>query len=155
MPHITQDNKDALKNHSLVEYKMGDVCYLFSQWMLKHYNANPSWTAVHEIKVAVNNPFHNDETHTIILEHLGNMQRVDIQAACELAFFEFYRLIVSRHEDVKILENGNALAGALVPVVPAETIAEVTCYDPTQVVVVPAKKRGRPAGSKNKAKVVA
>jgi hypothetical protein len=107
--------------------------------MLKHYNENPSWTAIHECRVAARAPFHNVETQDVIRQHLGTFQKTDIEAASDLAFFEFYRLIGARHEDVKILENGNALTGAFVPQVPVDTMAEVT-----DAVVAFKRGRGRP-----------
>lgn len=141
MPHITQHDKEQILSGTRSPYKFGDACWLFATWMLNHYNENPSWTAIHECRVAARAPFHNAETQDIIRQHLGTFQKTDIEAASDLAFFEFYRLIGARHEDVKILENGNALAGAAIPQVPVETLAEVN--DNLEFPVVK-RGRGRP-----------
>ncbi len=68
--------------------------------------------------------------------------RLDVETAADLAFFEFYRLVGSVHEDVKAIDNGNALADAIVAVPMPVTIQTQTIgTSETTVIKVKGKKK--------------
>lgn len=115
MPHVDTDTQVKLNTTEKQVGKMGEACFLFAQVALDHYNANPSWTAIHEIRVMLRTPYHHEATHSAIRLKMGHMSKADIEAAADLAFFEFYRLVGAAYEDIKIIENGNVFANAKIP----------------------------------------
>lgn len=115
MPHIKDEIKVALNTTDRQVVEPGDACWLFADFALAKYNEEPRWATIHKIKVALRNPYHDSDTHNIIRSKMGHMSKADIEAAAELAFMEFYRLVGSAYEDVKAIENGNCFATAKVP----------------------------------------
>lgn len=124
MPHVeSQTRVDLIQTEKQV-VKMGEACFLFANLMLRTYNAEPTWTTIHNLRVMSRSPFHNTDSHDIIRSKMGHMAKVDIEAAADLAFLEFYRLVGAAHEDVKVIENGNVFENAKIPTPkPAEEVA--------------------------------
>lgn len=145
MPHIPVTEQVELSN-GVKAKTAGQWTYLFARYALHTYNANPKWTTVHEIRKALRSPYHNEHTHKIILmnEAGSTFTRADVETSADLAFFEFYRLVVAKHEDVKILENGNALAPANLPEFHPIVECAVECFEGLLAVPVAKRGRGRP-----------
>lgn len=114
MPHITDGTKDKV-HETKRPLKEGDLCFLFSEGALKEYAKEPRWASIHKIRVALKSPYHTVWTHEIILAYMSNWSKLDIEAAADLAFFEFYRIVGAKYEDGMILQNGNAFKGAKIP----------------------------------------
>ena len=166
MPHIPDTEKVKVIETSKAE-SVGQLCWLFADKAIDQWNKEPRWTTVHAIKRALKNPYHTEWSHQVVMQFAGTFDRQDIETAAELAFIELYRLVFSKYEDGKIIENGDATIRAVhvavkQPLAPEgltlhedghvtiATAPEIPIILPTSVVEVPAKKRGRPAGSKNK-----
>ncbi len=115
MPHISSELKIALFSTDKQVAAMGEACFLFANNMLDRYNEIPRWDTIHKLRVAVRNPYHDEAFHSLIRDKMGHMGRPDIEAAADLAFLEFYRLVGSAYEDVKAIENGNCFATAKIP----------------------------------------
>lgn len=124
MPHVNDEVKKRLAVLEEQTKGRGEECYLFARWMVETYNKNPRWDTIHNIRKASRNPYHNDETHVIIQEKMRFTNKLDVEVAADLAFIEFYRLVGAVHEDIKAIENGNALADAKVPEPKLETVKE-------------------------------
>ena len=159
MPHVP----DVEKTHVIETGKadsVGQLCWLFADKAIDQWNVNPRWATAHAIKRALKNPYHVEWSHEVIIKYAGSFDRQDIETAAELAFFELYRLVFSRYENAKIEENGNALARAILPetnvvgngYVPVQPITPVIEAAVEVVAQEFTRKRGRPAGSKNKVK---
>lgn len=116
MPHVDEATKTRLALPESSVVKMGDACFLFADMALRLYNADPSWTTIHNIRVILRTPYHHEDAHSLIRKFMGHLTKPDIEAAADLAFFEFYRLVGAAHEDVKAIENGNCFKGAKIPV---------------------------------------
>lgn len=166
MPHVPDTEKVKVIETSKAE-SVGQLCWLFADKAIDQWNLNPRWATAHAIKRALKNPYHVEWSHQVVMQYAGSFDRQDIETAAELAFIELYRLVFSKYEDVKIIENGNACARAIIPAVKnpeglvlhadgkvtIATAPEIPMVLPTAV--VEPKKRGRPAGSKNKVQEVA
>ena len=124
MPHIPQVERERIADGKLIPTQPGQLCFLFAQWAVKKYNEKPSWAKIHEVRKALRAPYHHEETHGIIFNKGTGYVKADIETAADLAFFEFYRLVGARHEDVKIEENGDALEDANVPRLPVIPVPE-------------------------------
>lgn len=159
MPHIPPIEKIQVTETGKAE-SVGQLCWLFADKALDQWNTNPRWATVHAIKRALKNPYHTEWSHEVVMKYANTFDRQDIETAAELAFFELYRLVFSVYEDTKIAENGSAFTKGIT--FPVEKVFDApiadhsieacvpACFDATQAIVVPAKKRGRPVGSKNK-----
>ncbi len=117
VPHIKDDEKKVV-HETCKPKKEGELCFLFAEGALVEYNKEPRWTTIHKIKVALTNPYHTNWSHDIIQKYMTNWNKVDVMAASELAFLEFYRLVGAAYEDARIEENGNAFKTAIL--VPAK-----------------------------------
>lgn len=124
MPHINQATKDRIIRDNLrVQFQddkgnmtgYGELCFTFALVYLNLYNANPKWETVHRIRVVSKSPFSCIETNNIVMQNASMFQREDVVVAADLAFLEFYRVVGSVHEDVKMQENGSAFEGANTP----------------------------------------
>lgn len=113
MPHIADEHKDVVHD-TKKPVKEGDLCFLFSEAALVEYNKEPRWSSIHKIRVALRNPYHTEWSHAVILKYMGNWSKMDIEAAADLAFLEFYRIVGAAYEDGMILQNGNAFKGAVI-----------------------------------------
>ncbi len=114
MPHIADSTKVNLRETKR-PVKEGDLCFLFSDAALKEYNKEPRWASIHKIRIALMHPYHTDWSHLVIQEYMTGWSKIDIEAAADLAFLEFYRIVGSKYEDGMILQNGNAFKGAKIP----------------------------------------
>ena len=124
MPHVPEEAKTRLVRTNLQvtpedqagnKTGRGELCYLFSQVFVNIYNQKPKWETIHYIRRVARNPFTSQETQTVVTRNETQYDREDILVAAELAYNEFSRLVVGPYEDVKIVENGNALADAKIP----------------------------------------
>lgn len=115
MPHIPRTEQVAIINRDLFPNQPGQLCWLFADWMLKYYNAAPSWTTIHMIRKLSRHPMQHRETSDIVREYGSAFSKEDVEVAAELAFMEFYRVVGAAHEDAKIRTNGDAFEGARVP----------------------------------------
>jgi hypothetical protein len=124
MPHVSDEVKSKLIRTNLQvtpedqagnKTGRGELCYLFSQVYVNIYNQKPKWETIHYIKRVSRNPFTSQETQTVVTRNETQYDREDILVSAALAYDEFSRLVVGPYEDVKIIENGNALADAKVP----------------------------------------
>lgn len=149
MPHIKDSQKESVQE-TKKPIKEGDLCWLFSRGALEEYNKNPRWSSIHKIRVALRSPYHVEWSHLIIQQFMTGWSKLDIEAAADLAFFEFYRIIGARYEDGMIAQNGNAFTGALIPSLGDNVFItdgrDVTpkILEHTELVVPAKRKPGRP-----------
>ncbi len=115
MPHIDQTRRTELNNGNTKPMQVGELCFLFAQGALNVYNATPSWTTIHNIRVALRSPYHAEWSHLLIQLYMTNWNKMDIETAADLAFLEFYRLVGSRYENAKLEINGNVFESAILP----------------------------------------
>lgn len=137
MPHVSQAVRIRILNDNLrVQYQndngeftgAGELCYAFALVYLNMYNDKPKWETIHQIRKVSRKPFTSDATVNLVARNGSMFQHDDIEVAADLAFFEFYRVVIAVHEDVKIAENGNAFEGAKTPKLVKGNKSEVKGY---------------------------
>lgn len=114
MPYLTEDRKEYLKGAWTEGVKGGDINYLFTLLLIKKWQAKPCYQTIHDLKLTIMQMAADDEfwdLRATLLEH--GVALIEINAAAELAYLEFYRRVASEYEDFKASSNGDVYQEAI------------------------------------------
>lgn len=107
MPHLNNARKAALRANIFLAENPGDLNFLLTLVILRSFKEYPRYERIHVLRRDfVTDPKNNKALNQLRNDFAHIFKVSDIYTAAALAFEEFYRLVGSKYEDLKIKENG-------------------------------------------------
>ena len=108
MPYtLLADREAVLKNIQNVK-EPGDLVFLICKVILDTYISRPKFETIFSLKHDfVTEPKHNEFLRTLVRVLAADFTTSEVYTCAALAYDEFDRRVVSRHEDKKCLLNGD------------------------------------------------
>lgn len=108
MPYIPKEEQEALRLNLSKVSNVGHYNFLYTEAILKVWNAKPKYETIHKLKRDFNTADTPQEVANVtkVLQDSGANFK-DIHAAYELAFTEFYFRVARPYENEKIRSHGD------------------------------------------------
>lgn len=110
MPHIVKESRKYFDEHPEQAKTDGDVCYvLYTKIVKPTWDKEPRWTTYAKLRKSAHDPRLIPELMPLVTSLIKNgADQMTVVEAYNLAIEELHRLYVSKYEDEKIKENGEA-----------------------------------------------
>jgi len=110
MPFILPKNRDLIhkEGYSACE-SVGDLCFVFYEYMKKVWNEEPRWTTAHRLYDFECDPMNNSFFIMVYNQVANHCELDDVAKAAGLAYKVFFNKVVMKYEDAKEIENGDIL----------------------------------------------
>jgi len=109
MPYLNRERKKVLDEGDRIKLTVGDVNYLFTKYLIKLWEEERSYKKINYLRKITKHPSIDTEFwnlhQEIRLSH--TVDEADIEAARDLAFYEFMRREGNDYEDERIVQNGD------------------------------------------------
>lgn len=110
MPYIEESRRVELHTDPSLAENGGDYNFLFSEAILKIWNATPRYQTIHNLRLATKGGFLFSEIvdiYRIILAKNEQLDERQLNVAFDLAFQEFYIRVGRSYENEAINKNGD------------------------------------------------
>ncbi len=110
MPHIVESARKYFDEHPFEAKEDGDVCYvLYTKIVKPAWDKEPRWKTYATIRKSAKDPRLMPGLMDLVTSLIKNgADQMTVVEAYNLAIEELHRLYVSKYEDKKIQENGEA-----------------------------------------------